>query len=261
MAILTLGPEGTFSHQAASQSFPERKIVFADSIDEIFFRLTDPRITSAVIPVEIGEDFIEETIANLMKYDFAIIGKRVLKIAYNLLGKEGEITHLFADQRAFDQCRSSLRETCPQVKWIKTPNIGNSALRFKAQPNHTLALVSPFAQSYHHLPIFKEEMIGDPESYATFFILGKESHKKGEKNATSFLLFSDPMITIKRQIASLAHEKKIKILKLKNLLLQEGHTPLYFIEIEGHLEELSVHELFVQLSEKFLIKHLGSYPL
>ena len=64
-----------------------------------------------------------------------------------------------------------------------------------------------------------------------------------------------------KEIAGETHSRKIPLLKLKNLLLQEGHTPLYFMEVEGHIEDRLVRSLFESLSEKYLIKHLGSYPL
>ena len=53
MRVLTLGPEGTFSHQAAKKLFPEKKLVFASSVDEVFFRLSDPSFLKVLSPWKI----------------------------------------------------------------------------------------------------------------------------------------------------------------------------------------------------------------
>jgi len=109
-------------------------------------------------------------------------------------------------------------------------------------------------------PTVMDHLEDDPDNSTTFYSIGKAPEKKSENDATAFLIFSDPMITIEKQIATLVRAKKVTLLKLKNLLLQEGHTPLYFVEVKGHIENNNVAELFEELTEKFLIKHLGSYP-
>lgn len=105
--------------------------------------------------------------------------------------------------------------------------MAHSAIQFKAHPKNNGAVISPFAGRYYDLPILAENIEGDEEIFATFFSIGKSPPKKKEKN----------------------------------LLLQEGNTPLYFMEVEGHLDDRIVHSLFESLSKKYLIKHLGSYPL
>ncbi len=100
------------------------------------------------------------------------------------------------------------------------------------------------------------------ENFTTFFVIGKAPSLKGKgKYGTCFLLFSEELATITKQIANQCHNTKVPLIKLKNLVLQEGHTPLYFIEVEEHLQEKEVLRFFKSLSENFLIKHLGSYPL
>ena len=263
LGIITLGPEGTFSHQAALKLFPKKKIAFASSIDEIFFRLADPQFSEGVIPMEnTVSEFVEETILNLMKYDFSLTRKVVLPISFHLVGEGEEITHLYAHPHALVQCRASIREKLPHVKIIETQSNALSAIQYLANPKKSAALISTFSKQYYDLPTLAENVEDHQENMTTFFAVGKEPCKKGKgKHGTAFLLFSEESVMVSKEIATLCHEKKIPLIKLKNLVLQEGHTPLYFIEIEGHIEERDIHQLFETLSEKFLIKHLGSYNL
>ncbi len=261
MVILTLGPQGSFSHEAATKLHPKKKIDFASSIDEVFFRLAEKEISEAIIPIEKGDRFIEGSIANLMKYDFSITRKTTMKISYHLVAREEPIDHLFVDPYSLEGCRTKIKELCRRAKKVNTPAMAYSAIQYKALPKKSAAIVSPYAASYYDLPIFAENIEDDEENFATFFAIGKSPPKKKKKNGTAFLIFSDPMATIAKQISEEVHERKIPLLKLKNLLLQEGHTPLYFMEVEGHLEERMIRSLFEVLSDKYLIKHLGSYPL
>ena len=263
MGIITLGPEGTFSHQAAMKLYPKKKLFFASTVDEIFMRLADPQFSEGVVPMEnTVSEFVEETISNLMKYDFSLARKIVLPISFNLVGLEGEIKHLYAQPHALVQCRSSVRGKCPQVKIIETLSNALSAIQYQVNPKNSAALVSTFSQQYYDLPILSENMEDNEENFTTFFAVGKTPCPKGKgKHGTSFLIFSEETATISKQIIAQCHDMKIPLIKLKNLVLQEGHTPLYFIEVEGHLQEKVVLRLFESLSEKFLIKHLGSYPI
>lgn len=265
MQVLTLGPEGTFSHEATKRLFPKKKIAFGNTIDEVFYRLADKETLAAVVPLENTlSGFVEETITNLMKYDFSIIGKTSLKISYHLAGTGNpeEAKILYAHPHAYKQCRRTLRKLCPAVKVVETSSNAHSALQLQARQDPAIfALVSPFSLAHYSLPSVSEHVEDDPDNTTYFYAIGKAPAKKTENNASAFLIFSEPLITLEKQMATLCQEKKAPLLHLKNLLLQEGHTPLYFVEIKGHMEDKNLREIFEALREKFLIKHLGSYPL
>lgn len=261
MAILTLGPQGSFSHEATVKLHSQKKVMFASTIDELFFRLAEKEISEAVIPLEIGEDFVEESIAHLMKYDFSINRKTTLRMRYHLVAESSTISHLFGDPSGFERCRLKVHEICGGARKILSTSMIHAATQYNDQPNDSGAIISPFAARHYKLPVLIEDIEDEEENYATFFAIGKSPPKKKEKNGTAFLIFSDPMATVAKQITDLAHERKVPLIKLKNLLLQEGHTPLYFMEIEGHIEDRVVRSIFESLSNKYLIKHLGSYPL
>lgn len=261
MAILTLGPEGSLSHEATIKIHSQKKVLFANSIDELFFRLAEKEISEGIIPIEMGDQFVEESIAHLMKYDFSITQKTILRMRYHLAAGEETINHLFGSDLGFEECRAKIHEVCAGAKRITAPSMVHAAIQYKAQAKESGAIVSPFAARYYKLPVLIEDIEDDKENFATFFSIGKTPPKKSERNGTAFLIFSDPMITVAKHIADQAHERKIPLIKLKNLLLQEGHTPLYFMEVEGHIEERLIRSLFDSLSDKYLIKNLGSYPL
>lgn len=264
MKLVTLGPKGTFSHQAALRMHKKAEIVFADNIDAVFFRLGEKDIKEALTPIQnTRSGFVEETVINLMKYDFSIQGKIDQKVTHYLAGKGNteDVKTLYAHPHAYKQCKDTLDTLGVHAKVIETLSNGHSALQLKLdEKGQAAAIVSPLAAEIYKLPILQEHIEDDPENTTTFLLIGKQLHKSTGKDCSAFLLFSDPLKAVENQIRLLVKEKKCEVLKLENLLLQEGHTPLYFMEFSGHILDVKVQEILETLNQKFLLKHLGSYP-
>ena len=223
MKVVTLGPEGTFSHQVTEKLFPKGKVTFASSLDEVFFLLGDPEADQAVVPIEnTVSGFVEETITNLMKYDFSIQGRYEQKITYYLAGwgKPEEAKILYAQPHAYRQCQETLKKSCPEVKLIETLSNAHSALQLKAKKDdQEVALVTPFALEHYGLTALQDHVEDDPDNTTTFYVLGKEPLSPSGHDQTTFLIFSDPLAAVENQIQSLIAEKKVKLIKLKNPLI------------------------------------------
>jgi len=264
MKLVTLGPKGTFSHQAALKAFKKAEIVFADNIDAVFFRLGEKDIKEALTPIQnTRSGFVEETVINLMKYDFSVQGKVEERIIHHLAGK-GKLEKaktLYAHPHAYRQCKESLDALGVHCKLVETLSNGHSAMQLKLdQKAESIAIVSPLATEIYQLPILEEHIEDDPDNTTMFLLIGKELHKSTGKDCSCFLIFSEPLRAVENQIRTLVKEKKGELLKLENLLLQEGQTPLYFMEMTGHIYDENVQEIVETLNQKFLLKHLGSYP-
>ena len=93
-----------------------------------------------------------------------------------------------------------------------------------------------------------------------FFLLGKFPKKPTGDDSSSFLIFSDHLRVTKNKIELLIREAKIPIIRFEDLILQEGNTPLYLLEVKGHIEDGKLSLLIKDMHTKYLLKHLGSYP-
>lgn len=265
MNVVTVGPEGTFAHEAAKKLFPKGHIFFAPSVSEVFFLLAGKMIDKAVVPlINAHAGFIEETVTNLLKFDFSLHEQLRQKVSYSLSGwaplEEAEI--LFSHIQAYKLCENNIRKMCPKARLIKTVSSANSALQLKAKKDlKQLALLSPFAIDCYELPLVKEGIEDEKEQSITFYALGKNLSSPSGHDQTVFLIFSDKLLATENQIRALVQEHSAKLLNLKHFVLEEGKTPFYFIEVNGHIEDESQKELFKKLSQTFLIKHLGSFAI
>ena len=265
MNIVTIGPEGTFAHEATKKSFPKGHIFFGTSISEVFFLLSGKIIDKACAPLISSQTgFFEETITNLLKYDFFFQKKIIQKVSYSLCGwaspENAEV--LFAHPNVFAECEKNIKNLCPKVRLIKTVSSANSALQLKAKKDlKQLALLSSFAIDYYDLPLVKESVEDDSQHTITFYILGKNPSSPSKHAQTTMLIFSEKILATENQIRTLAKEHSAKLLTLKHFVLKEGKTPFYFIEVDGHMDDELIEELFKKISKTFLAKHLGSFAI
>ena len=218
-----------------------------------------------MIPIENKfSGFREESIINLMKYDFPIVGMHPLHITHTLVGfgKIERAKLLYAPAAAHEQCRERIEAELPNLRLIETGDSLQTAIQLKlAKDPEALAIVSPIAAKKFALPVLKERMEDTQENTTTFYAIGKKPTKHTKNDQSTFLIFSDILGAAQNQIERAIKEKKVPLVRIKNLILQEGQTPLYFVELKGHIEERAVVELFETLKKKFLIKHLGSYAV
>jgi chorismate mutase/prephenate dehydratase len=264
MKCVTVGPKGSFCHQAVLTFAKRLEVVFATSIGEVFFRLAEKNLAYGLIPLHSTlSGFYQDGIINLMKYDFPICERIDFQATYHLVGK-GEIEEaqaLFCDANTFTLCQDRLKAHEIDSLFLEVPTDIHAAMQIQFdREGKALALVSPLTAKLYHLPILEQHLEGDKSLILTFFLIGKTPTNPTGKDRSSFLIFSEPLKAVENQIRSLVETHKIEVLQLENLLLQEGQTPLYFMEISGHLLDPKVKELFALLNEKFLVKPLGSYP-
>ena len=265
MNIVTVGPEGTLAHEATKKAFPEGHIFFGPSISEVFFLLSGKIIQRACVPlISTQTGFFEETVSNLLKFDFSFRKKIKQKVSYSLCGwaplEKAEI--LFAHPNVYAECENNIHKICPKARLIKTASSANTALQLKAKKDlNQLALLSSFAIDYYDLPLLKEGVEDKSDQSITFYVLAKTPSSPSKHAQTAFLIFSDKMLSTENQIRSLIKEHSAKILTLKHFILKEGKTPFYFLEVGGHIEDESIAELFKKLSKTFLAKHFGSFAI
>ena len=147
MKIGYLGPEGTFTEQAAMQCVGKRQhecLVPIDSIDALVLALQKEKIDAAVAPIDNslrGE--YRETVDGIEKYKFQIATTLILNIHLAIgihpKSKKETITEIWSKDSALEQCsqylnknfQHALRKEVPStayaMKTIMKKNMNNVA--------------------------------------------------------------------------------------------------------------------------------------
>src|SRR5271156_7226664 len=122
MTIAYLGPEATFTHQAALQRFGSSlRYASQKTIADVFSEVTKNRADYGVVPVENStEGVVTHTLDMFVDSDLKIVSQIVLPIQYCLAVKsptvkEHEISVIYVHPQALAQCRSWIQKNLPNA--------------------------------------------------------------------------------------------------------------------------------------------------
>src|SRR5208282_1623071 len=132
MSIAYLGPEATFTHQAAIQKFGSSlRYVSQKTIADVFAEVSRNRADYGVVPVEnTTEGVVTHTLDMFVDSDLKIVSQIVLPIQYCLAGKGGEfkkIKRLHVHPQALGQCRRWVQQNLPNVEILEASSNARSA--------------------------------------------------------------------------------------------------------------------------------------
>lgn len=232
-----LGPEGTFSNQAAEELFGEMNILLpSKNIYELFENLEDDRVDLIVAPYENTiEGTVRETLDLLFDYGFQVIGKIDLAISQNLLSREGKIESVkkvISHPQAINQSRKFLDTELPGVLIETSPSTIASV--GELQKPGVAVIGSKLAAKIYGLNILKENIQKSVNNTTRFYIISKKDllNLKGRTKTLIFLSVFN-RVGILRDILSVLADLSINLNKIESRPSREKNWDYYFfIELE-----------------------------
>src|SRR5690606_31054595 len=118
LTVAYLGPQGTYSEQAALAHFGHGVITLAcASIDEVFRSVEAGRADMGMVPVENStEGAVNRTLDLLLTSPVRILGENSLLIRHCLMTQSGTmegVTRIMAHPQSLAQCQGWLNANCP----------------------------------------------------------------------------------------------------------------------------------------------------
>src|SRR5437762_4310066 len=124
LTIAYLGPEATFTHQAAIQKFGSSlRYAAQKTIGDVFTEVSKNRADYGVVPVENStEGVVTHTLDMFVDSELKIVAQIILPIRYCLLSKSKreKINKLFTHPQALAQCRAWVQNRLPHAEIIET---------------------------------------------------------------------------------------------------------------------------------------------
>jgi prephenate dehydratase len=151
MTTITLGPEGTFSHEVALK-LKCRELIFAPTIHAIMAAVARGE-GDGIVPMENSEaGGVGETLDGLSKYPLFITAEMYLPIHHNLASTVPleEVRVIFAHPQTHEQCSDRIEEWGIPV--IHTSSNAASAQEARRVPNAG-AILSAAAATLYKLPV------------------------------------------------------------------------------------------------------------
>ena len=264
--VAFLGPEGTFTQQAAFKHFG----YFADakpaaSIDDIFRMVENDHCQFGVVPVENStEGVIANTLDRFAISPLQICGEVEIRIHHNLMGnisKLEEITEIFSHQQSLAQCKKWLDKYLPGVKQTAVSSNAEAANLVVEKPD-TAAIAGAVAAELYGLHVLEKNIEDQVDNTTRFLIIGQQTAGSTGNDKTSLLISTDNQPGTLYEILEPFAYFGISMTRIESRPSRQGIWDyVFFIDINGHqYDDLVSKALTVLRKNVKMLKVLGSYP-
>ncbi len=267
VSVAYLGPEGTFTQQAALKHFGHSaRTSSMPAIDDVFREVESGSVNYGVVPVENStEGVINHTLDNFMTSGLKICGEVELRIHQNLMvsdvTKIDSITRVYSHAQSLAQCRKWLDAYYPHVERVAVNSNSEAARRIKGEWN-SAAIAGELAAHQYGLHILNEKIEDQPDNSTRFLIIGSDPVPISGDDKTSI------MVAMKNQPGALHsllqpfHQHNIDLTRIETRPSKTGAwNYVFFIDFNGHISDYSVKEALKVIDLHAAdVKVLGSYP-
>jgi prephenate dehydratase len=269
MIISTLGPNGTFSHEATLEFIKKHKlksdIVFENTIWEVFDTVKKNKAEFGIVPLEnsVGGT-VRLALDALFEYKLNIYEELILPIKHNLVANSSieQIRTLYLHPQTHGQCEKYIRMHMPHVEIIHTSSNGKSAeLVSQLNDKTSGTIISLIAAKIYKLKIIDKNVQDNVFNVTRFIIISKKESKRTGSDRTSVAVYPQKdRPGLLHEILGLFAKRKINLSKIESIP-SKGKLGdyVFFIEFEGNKADKVVKALFKEIKEKDLLTIFGSY--
>ena len=266
LKVAYLGPEATFTHEAARRAFGT-SVNFEPqtTVSEVFGMVERGEAQHGVVPVENSmEGAVTHTLDELMTSSLKICGEVYLPISQNLLSKEAslaDIETIYSHPMALAQAAAWIRHELPHTALEEVESTGVAARR-AAEEQGVGAIGSVLAAEVYGLSVLARN-IQDARTNATrFIVLGRNWAGPTGKDKTSVVFsFKDRPGGLKEALSAFADEG-VNLTRIESRpSRQRAWTYVFFADFQGHPEEDRVARALSNLEERCTyVRLIGAYP-
>ncbi|MCL7421970.1 MAG: prephenate dehydratase [Methylobacter sp.] len=264
--VAFLGPEGTFTQQAAFKHFGHAiKTVPSTTINEIFNSVESGNCQFGLVPVENStEGVISHTLDRFLSSPLKICGEVEIRVHHNLMGNVeslADITEVFSHQQSLAQCRQWLDRHLPQAQRIAVTSNAEAA-RLVSNKIQAAAIAGQVAAELYGLNILEKNIEDEPNNTTRFIIIGQQTSAPTGNDKTSLVVSTGNQPGALHKILEPFARFGIGMVHIESRPSRQGLWDyVFFIDIEGHCEDDDVAQALALLKGNVhMLNILGSYP-
>jgi chorismate mutase/prephenate dehydratase len=266
--VAFLGPEGSFTHQAAESRFGGMgEYLVLPTIRSVFDSVETGRAAFGVVPVENNQEgIVPETVDLLREKELMIAAELYLSIHFTLVSKSDslkDIKKVYSKDIAFRQCSVFLREYFDEneVEFVPVDSTSKAAKLASMEPD-TAAICSSISAKLLQIPVLFDNIENSDQNRTRFLILGKDFKNQPTDRDKTTLIANLPHTNTPGVLFRFLKEfndRGINLTKIESRPSRNGSDFgfWFFVEFEGNRFDPLVEEI-MQKHEGDL-KWLGSY--
>lgn len=263
--VAYLGPEGSFTHQAAESRFGAiSEYMPLKSIKSVFEAVSTNRVRFGVIPVENNQEgIVSDTIKLLNSLDVNIVAELPMPIHFCFGSMNDDlksIKKIYSKDIAFQQCSRFLDDYFNQEVELIPVDSTSRAAQLAMENNDAAAVCSPIAAKMYKLPVLFENIEDSADNFTRFLIISddfKNNRSGNDKTSILVKLSSQPGSLV--NFLQKFYDANVSLNKIESYPAKtgKGFNYQFLLEFDGHCEDEAVKKL---INENESIKWLGSYP-
>ena len=279
ISISTLGPQGTFSHQAALKVIEylkhveiDKKLIFERTISKVF-READNGCDLAVIPLENSTaGSIGSSMDNIIEYNkqgMQIVAELDLEISHFLTGygNLSQITTIHAHPQAYAQCDQFIENKLNSVEVIYTTSNAESALKVQKMKSKTIAAIVPrICLNLYEIPMLAENIHNSSLNSTRFIVVSSKEHIKQYFNSrvkSKSTLLIDPRDDRPGLLNDILQIFAVKLINLTKIESRPSKRRLgdyvFYLDIQADLSNPILQGCLEELQRSAQVRNLGSY--
>jgi chorismate mutase / prephenate dehydratase len=266
MAVAYLGPQGTFSQEAAYRHFGSSIEARAcTSIDEVFKSVESGAAGYGVVPVENStEGAIGRTLDLLLSTPAKVCGEIMQPVRQCLMSKSksrAAIRTIYSHTQSLAQCQHWLTRHLPQAKRIAVVSNAEAA-RLAARESGAAAIGSKTAATIYKLNLLDRNIEDEARNTTRFLVIAREDPGPSGRDKTSLILSTRNVPGAVHDLLTPLAANGVSMTRLESRPARTGLWEyVFYIDIEGHARDERVSAALKQLERKAsFVKNLGSYP-
>ena len=267
--IAFLGPEGTYTEEAALQYDATADLQPFPTIAAVGTAVSSGMTDEGVVPIENSlEGSVTYTLDLLISQSGLSISREiVLPIEHYLMGSPGtraaDIQVIFSHPQALAQCRAFLERCFPNVQQTASLSTVAAVIDMKDSEVAAAAIAPRRASELYDVEILGQNIQDNTSNVTRFVVLGEQDHAPTGRDKTSicFSYQEDSPGLLYRALGAFA-ERGVNLAKVESRPTKESlGRYIFLIDCEGHREDAAVKETLETLRGQVgMLKVLGSYP-
>ncbi|HUS64000.1 MAG TPA: prephenate dehydratase [Kofleriaceae bacterium] len=273
--VAYLGPEATFTHQAAQRHFGTSAVTLpCGSIPSVFAEVERGAADFGVVPVEnSNEGVVNHTLDSFLDSTLGIVAEIQVPVYQCLLARQGtverDIERVYSHPQGLGQCKAWLQANLPHASRVESASTADAA-RAALADAHGAALASDLAAKLYGLAILREKVQDAQDNTTRFLVLGRMGAQAaapapapdpgGAFKTTILLAFADRPGALYHALRPLS-EASVNLTKIESRpSRRRAWDYVFFLELDGHAEAPEVSPVLTELASGcVLFKVLGSY--
>ncbi len=262
--VAFLGPEATFSHQAALSHFGASTVFLpVPTIPDVFKETEVGRADYGVVPIENStEGAVTFSLDSFVDSELQACAEFRLELHQAVMANVPleQVTVVYSHPQAIGQCRGWLRRNVPGVAVVETASTVGAVEQ--ASREASAAAIGPeLAAERYRLKVIEPHAEDVAGNVTRFLIVGKHLGQRTGRDRTGLLFSIKDRVGVLLEVLGVFAKANINLTKIESRpSKRRAWDYLFFVDLDAHPDDPAMRDALQQLQELTVFtKVLGAW--